>query len=110
MSIRLVDLGDTTRMKTTLKQLCLYGRTAVSPIGQITLEVMNWKNNMTYECNFAVAPDAPESLLGARTSQEISLLTVTYENIANASLSGNLKFLKNIKTRRRDGEVQPGVC
>ena len=73
---RLNDLQQTTQ---TLTQ---YSGAEIRPLGKCILRVKNQKNAQTYDVQFVVVDNAATtSILGAQTSQAMSLIKVDYDNI-----------------------------
>ena len=67
----------------------------VTPLGQVTLEVLNPKNTQVSEADFIVVPNDFSCLLGLITVQEMELFTINKENFiaevtSDTSQLGNL--------------------
>ena len=52
----------------------------VTPLGQITLEILNPKNTQVSETDFIVVPNDFSCLLGFKSVQEMGLFTINKEN------------------------------
>ena len=67
----------------------------MTPLGQVTLEILNSKNTQVSEADFTVGPNDFSCLLGQKTVQEMGLFTINKENLiaevtSDTSPLGNL--------------------
>lgn len=76
---RYVPSADLTPCDTTLQVWC---ENTVTPIGKCDLEIENCRNKKKYVVDFVVVKEEYMPLLGKKTSEEMQLITVNYENIS----------------------------
>ena len=72
--IPLKDLDEQGKIVPSEHKLRLYDGTIVTPLGHVTLTLTNSKTRKAHRCEFTVVQEAPVSLLGARSSQEMHLV------------------------------------
>ena len=71
-----------TRLEQTKQVLTLFDGSRIKPLGRCTLEVRNPKNGNVFRSKFVVVDDAgTESIIGASSAQEISLIQLNMENV-----------------------------
>ena len=73
----------------------MWNKSKVTPLGQVTLEILNSKNTQVSEADFTVGPNDFSCLLGQKTVQETGLFTINKENLiaevtSDTSPLGNL--------------------
>ena len=73
----------------------MWNKSKVTPLGPVTLEILNLKNTQVSEADFIVVPNDFSCLLGLITVQEIGLFTINKENsiaevTSDTSQLGNL--------------------
>ena len=69
-------------LQQTTQTLTQYSGAEIRPLGKCILRVKNQKNAQTYDVQFVVVDNAATtSILGAQTSQVMSLIKVDYDNI-----------------------------
>jgi len=80
-----LDSGATVNVisDTTFGTLVTYNHSEIKPVGQVTLNVTNPKNNKSYEIEFVIVPGQCKSILGLSTCQKMALLTVNHHNISS---------------------------
>ena len=84
-----------SQVKSTSQKLIMWNKSKVTPLGQVTLEILNPKNAQVSEADFIVVPNDFSCLLGLKTVQEMGLFTINKENFiaevtSDTSPSGNL--------------------
>ena len=86
---------EKSQVKSTSQKLIMWNKSTVTPLGQVTLEILNPKNTQVSEADFIVVPNDFSCLLGLKTVQEMGLFTINKENFiaevtSNTSPLGNL--------------------
>ena len=79
-----------SQVKSTSQKLIMWSKSKVTPLGQVTLEILNPKNTQVSEADFIVVPNDFSCLLGLKTVQEKGLFTINKENFLTSSQLGNL--------------------
>ena len=76
--------GDHTleKIKPCIKTLVMYDKSTIKPVGEITLQVINPKNNDDFKVRFIIVREAVRPILGCRAVQLMKLLTVNFSNIS----------------------------
>ena len=64
------------------KTLVMYDKSTIKPVGEITLQVINPKNNDEFKVRFIIVKEAVRPILGCRAVQLMKLLTVNFSNIS----------------------------
>ena len=69
-------------LKTTNHVLTMYNKSTETPLGQLTIRVMNPQNSKSYETEFVVLSNSNcTPLLGSPSSQQMELIKVHHDNI-----------------------------
>ena len=84
-----------SQLKSTSQKLIMWNKTKVTPLGQVTLGILNPKNTQLCETDFIVVPNDFSCLLGLKFVQEMGLFTTNKENFiaevtSDTSQLGNL--------------------
>ena len=69
-----------SQVKSTSQKLIMWNKSKVTPLGQVTLEILNPKNTQVSEADFIVVPNDFSCLLSLKTVQEMGLFTINKEN------------------------------
>ena len=83
-------------MKSISQKLITWNKSKVStPLGQVTLEILNPKNTQVSEADYVAVPNDFSCLLGLKIVQEMELFTINKENFitevtSDTSQLGNL--------------------
>ena len=70
------------KIKPCKKTLVMYDKSTIKPAGEITLHVVNPKNNDDFHVRFIIVKEAVRPILGCRAVQLMKLLTVNFSNIS----------------------------
>ena len=62
-----------SQLKSTSQKLIMWNKTKVTPLGQVTLGILNPKSTRLCEADFIVVPNDCSCLLGLKTVQEMGL-------------------------------------
>eukprot|EP00118_Oscarella_pearsei_P019232 m.203315 g.203315 ORF g.203315 m.203315 type:complete len:416 (+) comp39621_c2_seq5:1807-3054(+) len=79
--VRECDLPTGIRVQPTEQMLSLYSNAKMKPLGKCRLKLRNPKVKKMYEGDFVVVKDTPTAILGARSVQQMGLITVDYQRI-----------------------------
>lgn len=79
--IRRGDMAEGVVIEPTSQTLSMYSEHKMKPMGKCQLKLQNPKNKKTCKENFVVVREAPTSILGARTVQQMELVTIQYDQI-----------------------------
>ena len=71
--------------------MCQYS--LLHPVGRCNVGVLNPENGARYRGEFVVVDRPMPSILGARTVQQMALMTIRHENISQLSQTGELGTL-----------------
>ncbi|KAK7098152.1 hypothetical protein V1264_002510 [Littorina saxatilis] len=72
-------------LKETKKNLFVYNGTVLKPLGKTDLCIKNPRNGNNYKTEFIVIKENLTPLLGKKLSEEMGLITVTYDNFESVS-------------------------
>ena len=72
-----------SKLRSCTTSLVMFNKSTTKPVGKTTIDVMNPKNGLNYTVEFLVVRADFSPLLGARTLQEMNLISVRTENIAS---------------------------
>ena len=84
-----------SQVKSTSQKLIMWNKSKVTPLGQVTLEILNPKNTQVSEANFIVVQNDFSCLLSLNTVQEMGLFTINKENFI-AEVSNDTSQLGNL--------------
>ena len=70
------------KIKPCKKTLVMYDKSTIKQAGEITLHVVNPKNNDDFHVRFIIVKEAVRPILGCRAVQLMKLLTVNFSNIS----------------------------
>jgi hypothetical protein len=81
------DLAPHITIEATQQSLTLFDESRIQPLGKCTVQLTNPKNGAKYRGDFIVVDKSMSSLLGARSIQQMGLMTVVEENILKTTLN-----------------------
>ena len=84
-----------SQLKSTFQKLIMWNKTKVTPLGQVTLGILNPKNTQLCKADFIVVPNYFSVLLGLKTVQEMGLFTINKENFI-AEVTSDTSHLGNL--------------
>ena len=79
--IRREDLPDNVGIQHTSQVLSLFNRQSVAPAGKCDLKLRHPRTGKKYVGQFIVISEAPTSILGARSSVQMGLVTVDEQSV-----------------------------
>ena len=80
------DLPSHVPIQVTCQSLMLFDASRVQPVGKCTVRLLNPKNGHKYREEFVVVERGLTSLFGAKSIQQMKLITLRRENILQASV------------------------
>ena len=98
-----------SQVKSTSQKLILWKKSKVTPLGQVTLEILNPKNTQVSEANFIVVQNDFSCLLSLKTVQEMGLFTINKENFI-AEVTSDTSPLGNLAENYETCQLhKPGI-
>ncbi|CAB4036907.1 Hypothetical predicted protein, partial [Paramuricea clavata] len=97
------------QLKGTSRVLKMYNKATVQPVGQCVLQLKNEKTGKSYETEFVVLKQERTPLLGSETIQQMSLITVRYENILLLSVKSSKTALTKDTLMEQYSDVFQGT-
>ena len=92
------DLPPGVEIVPTMQKLTLFDASLLQPLGKCHVKVMNPKNGNRYKGEFVVVDKSSTSLLGARSIQQMSLMTVRYDNILQVTQTDINKTARDLQS------------
>ena len=83
------DLPSHVPIQVMCQSLMLFDASKVQPVGKCTVRLLNPKNGHKYRREFIVVERGLTSLLGAKSLQQMKLMTLRHENILQGSVEIN---------------------
>ena len=93
-----LDLPPGVETVPTTQKLTLFDSSLLHPVGKCHVKVMNPKNGTKYKGDFVVVDKGMTSLLGARSIQQMSLMTVRYDNILQVTQMEINKTIRDLQS------------
>ena len=79
--IRKEDVPASVKIRQTTQRLTLFSQEDMEAAGKCTVRLVNPSNRKRYKGDFVVVHKAPSSILGAKTVQQMGLISVNHEVI-----------------------------
>ena len=81
--------------------LVMFNKSQLEALGKVRIETRNPKNNKTYQVEYVIVSEGFKGLLGAKSIQELDLITVNMDNIMSVSTS-TVSTMTNILKEYQD--------
>ena len=90
--LREKDMPSNRKLERCQTELTMFNQSKVRVLGKCRVNVKNPNNRKKYKADFIVVKQAPNSVLGAPTEQQMELVMIQYDQIQTIEDESNLHY------------------